>query len=47
MYFNFMFDDYNEAKRVISLYKEALSEDKIYDETGYTTGYLFRKTGVK
>ena len=27
--------------------KEALSEDKIYDETGYTTGYLFRKTGVK
>lgn len=47
MYFNFMFDDYSEAKRIVSLYKEALSEDKIYDETGYTTGYLFRKTGVK
>ena len=46
-YFNFMFDNFDEAKRIISIYKESLEVNKTYDEEGYTTGYLFRKTGVK
>ena len=46
-YFNFMFDNFDEAKSIISIYKESLEVNKTYDEEGYTTGYLFRKTGVK
>ena len=45
--FNFMFDSVIEAKRIIMMYKEALSKDVLFDESNYTTGYLFRKTGVR
>ena len=45
--FNFMFDDYEEAKKVISMYRQGLESSCDFDETNYTTGYLFRKTGVK
>ena len=44
---NFNYCDYDEAKSIISLYKEAVVNDKKYDESSYTTGYLFRKTGVR
>ena len=42
-----MFDSIFEAKRVVALYKEALTKEVLYDEDQYTTGYLFRKTGVR
>ena len=45
--FNFMFDDYNEAKKIISMYRQGIKESCEFDESNYTTGYLFRKTGVK
>lgn len=45
--FNFLNDDFLEAKRIISIYRDALINEEKYSEEGYTTGYLFRKTGVK
>lgn len=44
---NFIYCDYDEANHIISLYRNALISDEKYDESNYTTGYLFRKTGVR
>lgn len=48
LYLFFYDEDFNDAKKIIDLYRSSLKgEDVSFKNEDYTTGYLFRKTGVK
>lgn len=48
LYLFFYDEDFNEATSIVNLYKDALNGLEItIEDKDYTTGYLFRKTGVK